>query len=81
VPGTFGRAEFTLPAVVADLERALPRYVIFERIHTASEPGLARRIDDLPNDPLLRRLLEQYVRETDIEDFSLYRLKSPGSSR
>lgn len=72
VPEVFPNPAFTRAAVIADLERVRPRYVIFERLHTASEVG--REIDALPGHPVVAPWLEShYDLETTIEDFAVYR--------
>jgi uncharacterized membrane protein len=67
----FPDPRFRLDAVLADLERTRPRYIIFETLHSASEMG--RAVDSLPDDPAVQHLLEAYALETRIEDFTLYR--------
>lgn len=69
---TFPDPDFRLDAVTAELQLRRPRYIIFEQLHSASEMG--RAADALPDDPAVRRLLAGYQRETQIEDFTLYRL-------
>jgi hypothetical protein len=69
----FPDPRFRLDAVVRELEAARPTYLIFERLHSASEMG--RAADALPNHPDVQRLLEGYELETTIEDFTLYRLR------
>ena len=72
VPEVFPHPAFTRAAVVTELERAAPRYVIFERVHGTSEVN--RQIDALPVHPAVAPWLEaRYVRETVIEDFTIYR--------
>jgi hypothetical protein len=71
----FPDPRFRLDAVVADLIVRRPRYVIFERLHSASEMG--RAADALEEDPDVVRLLASYRLETRIEDFTLYRLVEP----
>jgi hypothetical protein len=71
VPTAFPDPSFTLETVAADLEARLPRYLIFENLHTAAGVGeLSKR---LPEAPELAALMRHYRRETVIEDFSLYR--------
>jgi 4-amino-4-deoxy-L-arabinose transferase-like glycosyltransferase len=67
----FPDPQFRLESVVADLASAPPRYVIFERLHSASDMG--RAADALPDNPALQPLLRAYDLETRIEDFTLYR--------
>jgi hypothetical protein len=67
----FPDPRFRLEPVLADLAAARPRYVIFERLHTASE--MAREVDGLPAHPAVTPLLAAYDLETQIEDFALYR--------
>lgn len=71
VPGEFPDPRFRLDAVLSDLEARLPRYVIFERLNSKSDMGIA--VDKLQLDPQVLQLLERYHLETQIEDFSLYR--------
>lgn len=67
----FPDPRFRLEAVLAELAAARPRYLIFERLHTASE--MAREVDSLPGDPAVENLLQAYNLEMQIEDFTLYR--------
>ena len=67
----FADPRFRLPAVAADLAAARPRYLIFEQLHSASDMG--KTVDALTADPIVIKLLEGYQRETQIEDFTLYR--------
>jgi 4-amino-4-deoxy-L-arabinose transferase-like glycosyltransferase len=62
---------FRLPAVTQELAAKRPAYLIFERLHSPSAMG--RAVDALEQDPDIQRLLESYRRETQIEDFTLYR--------
>jgi len=62
---------FRLPAVARDLAVRRPRYLIFEQLNSGSEMG--RAVDRLPEDADVARLLAAYRRETQIEDFTLYR--------
>jgi len=62
---------FRLEAVVRDLEAQRPAMLIFERLHSGSDMGLA--VDALGETPEIRRLLGVYVLETTIEDFTVYR--------
>jgi hypothetical protein len=71
VPDAFPNPQFTLGAVVADLSARPPTYLIFEQLHSESAMGIA--VDALQDHPLIRSLLEQYVLDTRIEDFTLYR--------
>jgi len=75
VPGEFPDPVFTLAAVVRDLEARKPRYLIFETLHATSDPKVARAVDALPEQPMIRRLLTAYDLDTRIEDFTLYRLR------
>ena len=71
VPTDFPDPSFTLESVAADLAVRLPRYLIFEDLHTAAGVGeLSKR---LPQSPELAMLMQHYARETVIEDFTLYR--------
>ncbi len=72
VPSTFPEPGFDLAAVVDELLRTRPVYVIFERLHAASAMGEA--VDRLEEDPEVVRLLASYALEARIEDFALYRL-------
>ena len=71
VPDGFPNPQFTLSAVVDDLRARQPAYLIFERLH--SETDMGRAVDALPEHPLIRSLLEGYVLDQQIEDFTLYR--------
>jgi hypothetical protein len=71
VPDNFPDPRFTLGAVVEDLRARQPAYLIFERLHSDSDMG--RAADALPEHPLIRSLLETYVLDRQIEDFTLYR--------
>jgi 4-amino-4-deoxy-L-arabinose transferase-like glycosyltransferase len=71
VPDGFPDPRFTLGAVVEDLRARQPAYLIFERLH--SETAMGRAVDALPEDPLIQSLLESYVLDRQIEDFTLYR--------
>jgi hypothetical protein len=75
VPTEFPDPRFSLPAVIADLEAARPRYLIFERLNAVSPRGaeMAKAVDALTGNPLLQPLLNDYRLETRIEDFTLYR--------
>jgi hypothetical protein len=68
----FPDPRFRLEPVIEDLAAKRPRYIIFERLHSASEMG--KTADRLPDDPRVVRLLSAYRLETRIEDFTLYRL-------
>lgn len=70
-PDSFPDPEFTLGAVLDDLRRTKPRYVIFERLHSPSEMG--RAVDGLTERSDVREFLTDYRLETQIEDFTLYR--------
>jgi hypothetical protein len=71
VPTDFPDPAFTLEAVASELVVRLPRYLIFENLHTAAGVGeLSKR---LPEAPELAALMQHYAREVVIEDFSLYR--------
>lgn len=76
---TFPDPEFRLDAVAAELAARRPRYLIFERLHSASEMG--READRLEEDPAVRRLLSAYARETTVEDFTLYRRLDQADAR
>jgi Dolichyl-phosphate-mannose-protein mannosyltransferase len=67
----FPDPEFRLAAVTRELAERRPVYLIFERLNSSSEMG--RTVDALQENPLVRDLLRGYRRETQIEDFTLYR--------
>ena len=67
----FPDPRFRLDAVLDDLAARKPRYIIFERLNSASEMG--KTADDLPEQADVRRLLSGYQKETQIEDFAVYR--------
>jgi 4-amino-4-deoxy-L-arabinose transferase-like glycosyltransferase len=69
---TFPDPAFRLESVVSDLQARRPRYLIFERLNSKSEMGQAA--DRLQEEPSVLRLLAAYHRETQIEDFTVYRL-------
>ena len=71
VPDGFPDPRFTLGGVVEDLRARQPAYLIFERLHSQTEMG--RAVDALPEHPLIRSLLDTYVLDGQIEDFTLYR--------
>jgi len=73
----FPDSRFRLSSVVDDLSAARPRYLIFERLHSASAMG--RAADALPERPEVVELLGAYELETRIEDFTLYRLMDEAS--
>jgi 4-amino-4-deoxy-L-arabinose transferase-like glycosyltransferase len=75
VPTEFPDPRFTLQAVIADLEKSRPRYLIFERLNAVSPRGaeMARAVDALEQNPVLADLLAGYRLEQRIEDFTLYR--------
>jgi hypothetical protein len=66
-----GNAAFTVDALAASLERAAPRYVVLERNNRDSSTGW--RIEDVYESPRIRRVLDAYMREIDIEDFTVLR--------
>ncbi len=72
VPPGFPDPRFQLDAVIDELSSSRPRYLIFERLHSKSEMAMAA--DSLPLHPRVMQLLERYRMDTQIEDFSLYRL-------
>ncbi len=67
----FPDPRFRLTAVAEELAAERPRYIIFERLNSASDMGKA--VDSLPRDPTVIELLDGYRLETQIEDFTLYR--------
>lgn len=73
VPDAFPDPRFTLPAVVDDLRRRQPAYLIFETLHQSKDADMARAVDGLRTNPALEPLLAGYRFETDVEDFHLYR--------
>jgi hypothetical protein len=68
----FPDPRFRLGPVTEELAAKRPRYLIFERLNSPSEMG--RQVDGLRQDPNVLQLLSSYRFETEIEDFSLYRL-------
>jgi hypothetical protein len=70
---SFPDPAFRLGAVVDELRARRPRYLIFERLHSASAMG--QEVDRLEDDPAVRGLLAAYQRDTVIEDFTLYRVR------
>jgi len=64
-------AGFTADALAASLERSAPRYVVLERNNRDSATGW--RIEDVYVSPAIRRLLDDYTREIEIEDFTVLR--------
>lgn len=75
----FPNPAFRLDPVVDDLAKARPRYLVFERLHSATALGAA--VDGLEREPRVQQLLAGYQLERRIEDFTLYRLNSPATSR
>jgi hypothetical protein len=67
----FPDPSFRLDAVLRNLEAARPRYIVFERLNSASTMG--RLADGLPQDPQVGELLGKYRLDARIEDFTLYR--------
>lgn len=67
----FRDPRFRLAAVADELAAKRPRYLIFERLNSASDMGKA--VDALPFNPVVIELLDGYRLETQIEDFTLYR--------
>jgi hypothetical protein len=67
----FPDPRFRLEPVAAELAERQPRYIILERLNSSSEMG--RAVDALPSHPAVIKMLERYRRETQIEDFTLYR--------
>jgi Dolichyl-phosphate-mannose-protein mannosyltransferase len=74
----FPDPRFRLEAVAEELAANRPRYLIFEHLPAASE--MAKKVDHLTEDPVIKRLLGGYRFETRIEDFTLYRRRDGGSS-
>jgi hypothetical protein len=73
VENDFPDPSFRLEAVVDQLAARRPRYLIFERLNSPSAMGQAA--DSLVRHPAIIRLLSPYGLETQIEDFTLYRLQ------
>ena len=67
----FPNPAFRVDAVVQDLRRARPAYILFERLRSAAE--WARIIDALPERAEVAELLSGYKLEATIEDFTVYR--------
>ena len=67
----FPNPAFRVEAVVQDLRRTRPMYILFERLRSAAE--WARIIDALPERAEVAALLSGYRLETTIEDFTVYR--------
>lgn len=67
----FPNAAFRVDAVVQDLKRARPVYLLFERLKSAAE--WARIIDALPERAEVAELLSGYKLEAQVEDFAIYR--------
>jgi hypothetical protein len=70
----FPDRRFRLDAVVDELAVSRPRYLIFERLHSASEMGKA--VDRLLEEPSVRKVLTGYRLEKQIEDFTLFRRRN-----
>jgi hypothetical protein len=73
VPAVFPDPRFRLERVVDDLAARRPAYLIFETLHTSADAEMAKAVDALVQHPDIVRLLQGYRRETQIEDFTLYR--------
>jgi len=67
----FPDPRFRIDAVLDDLAVRKPRYIIFERLNSASEMG--KTADTLPEQADVQRVLGSYQKETQIEDFAVYR--------
>jgi hypothetical protein len=76
LPSTLAEPDFQRAAVLDDIARRRPVYIVFEQLHSTADVGVAVTVDRLPQDPDVARLLEAYRLETQIEDFSLYRRKN-----
>jgi hypothetical protein len=63
---------YRVEAVVEDLRRDRPTFLIFERLHTRTDLG--RMSDSLPERSDIAQLLQAYRLETRIEDYTIYRL-------
>ncbi len=64
-----GHPAFTIDALAADLARAAPACLVLERNNRDSSTGW--RIEDTYASPSIRGFLAGYVKQTDIEDFSV----------
>jgi Dolichyl-phosphate-mannose-protein mannosyltransferase len=73
VPAEFPDPRFRLERVVDDLAVSRPMYLIFEKLHSSSDAEMGKAVDALLEHPDIARLLQDYRRETQIEDFTLYR--------
>lgn len=73
----FPDERFRLDRVAADLRQDLPRYLIFERLHSSADARMGRSVDALLENPIVQDLLTDYVFETRIEDFTIYRRIAP----
>jgi 4-amino-4-deoxy-L-arabinose transferase-like glycosyltransferase len=74
VPESFPDPRFSLSAVLAELAARRPRYLVFERLHSAKDAAaMADAVDHLTEQPDVMALLGAYRLETQIEDFTLYR--------
>jgi hypothetical protein len=67
----FPDPRFRIDAVLDDLAVRKPRYIIFERLNSASEMG--KTADNLPEQADVQGVLGSYQKETQIEDFAVYR--------
>ena len=73
VPAEFPDPRFRLERVVDDLAATRPTYLIFEKLHSSSDAEMGMAVDALLEHPSITRLLHDYRREAQIEDFTLYR--------
>jgi hypothetical protein len=73
VPAVFPDPRFRLERVVDDLAARRPAYLIFETLHSSADAEMAKAVDALVQHPDIVRLLQAYRRETQIEDFTVYR--------
>jgi hypothetical protein len=73
VPAEFPDPRFRLERVVDDLAATRPMYLIFEKLHSSSDAEMGQAVDALLEHPSITRLLHDYRREAQIEDFTLYR--------
>ncbi|MFI5178808.1 MAG: glycosyltransferase family 39 protein, partial [Vicinamibacterales bacterium] len=79
LPATLAEPGFQRAAVLDEIARRRPAYIIFEQLHSTADVAVAVTVDRLPQDPDVARLLEAYQLDTQIEDFTLYkRVNKPG---
>jgi len=71
VAGTMNRPDFTIGTLSTELGASAPRYLVLERNNRDSLTGW--KIENEFETPELRRVLDDYRLETEIEDFLVYR--------